>query len=187
MARPRAFDEDEALMAAMMLFWRHGYGATTYRLIERETGIGLRPLHNTFGEKDALFARALRLYRKMARSVLDGAFAAPGREAIMGLFEGMVAPAPEDDPANMGCLMVATVFEVGEPPEAVAAEIAAYREMFRARFEEALRADGTPEAEERAEFLVGALWGVLSQIRLARRTTAGAPAARVVVETVRGW
>ena len=187
MARPRGFDEGEALTAAMMLFWRHGYGATTYRLIERETGIGLRSLHNTFGEKDALFARALRLYRDMAAGVLEAVFAEPGRAAIVALFEGMVAEAPAEDPANMGCLMVATVFEVGEPPEAVAAEIAAYREMFRARFEAALRADGIEGAEERSEFLVGALWGVLSQIRLARRTTAGAPAAKVVVETVRGW
>ncbi len=51
----------------------------------------------------------------------------------------------------------------------------------------ALEADGIPDAETRAEFLLGALWGILSQIRLARDTTAGAPMAAVVAETVKGW
>ena len=187
MARPRKFDKDEALAQAVELFWRHGYGATTYRLIESETGIGLRSLHNTFGEKDALFLRVLRLYHERAKGVLGQVFDPPSTVAVERLLMAMTEPTDPGDVANAGCLMVATVFEVGAPPEAIAQEIAAYRETFRAAFRAALEADAVPEAEARAEFLLGALWGLLGQIRVARSTAAARPMAEVLVQTVRSW
>ncbi|MFT4837970.1 MAG: AcrR family transcriptional regulator, partial [Nonlabens sp.] len=54
MARPRSFDESELLQAVTMSFWRHGYNATTYRGLEAMSGVGVRSLANTFGDKDQL-------------------------------------------------------------------------------------------------------------------------------------
>ena len=42
MARPRNFDETEALQKMVQVFWRHGYDATTTRMLEEATGIGVR-------------------------------------------------------------------------------------------------------------------------------------------------
>ena len=187
MARPRSFDEGEVLQCAMLTFWRLGYDATTYKVLEGETGVGVRSMHNTFGEKDELFARALEMYHGAAEAIIDQIFAPPSLEAIEALFEGMVAPKDPGDVTNSGCLMVNTVFEIPEMPEAIAERIEAYRAMWLRTFRAALENSGVGEVEERAEFLLGALWGVLSQIRLAGRTEAGAPMARVISDTVRSW
>ncbi|MEM9798468.1 MAG: TetR/AcrR family transcriptional regulator [Pseudomonadota bacterium] len=187
MARPRKFDEGEVLGCAMTAFWRAGFEATTYRGLESETGVGLRSLHNAFGEKEALFARALDLYRDSAEAVLDQVFDPPGTDGLIALFQGMAAPLPADDVRNSGCLMVNTVFERADPPAEIAERVAGYRAMFRDRMKACLDADGIPEADARAEFLMGLLWGMLSQIRLARDTTAAAPMAAIAVQTIQGW
>lgn len=187
MARPRKFNESEVLQCAMLTFWKLGYDATTYKALESATGVGVRSMHNTFGEKDDLFLKSLETYQEMARGLLDQVFDPPGRAAIVMLFEGMVQPKPEDDINNSGCLMVNTVFEMPEKPEPIEARINSYREMFRDHFREALEADGIDDAETRAEYLLGSLWGILSQIRLGRSTEAGGPMAAVIVQTVKSW
>ncbi len=187
MARPKSFDETEVLQCAMLTFWRLGYDATTYKVLEGRTGVGVRSMHNTFGEKDELFLRSLEMYQAAAKSVIDQVFNPPGIAAIEALFSGMVQPKEEEDVANAGCLMVNTVFEVADRPEPIEERIQNYRSMWKDTFRLALTNDGIDQAEERAEFLVGALWGTLSQIRLAGRTQAGAPMAKIVVQTVAGW
>ena len=188
MPRPRGFDENEVLSCAMRMFWRRGYEGTTTRAIEAETGVGIRSLANTFGEKDELFVRALRMYREMAQGILDQVFATPGRDAIIALFAGMGAETEDaDDVRNAGCLMVNTTFELTRTSPAIREEVEGYRAMFRDRFREALEADGIADADTRAEFLVGALWGALSQIRLAGSTATAKPMTDVVIASVKGW
>ena len=187
MARPRSFDEAETLVCAMTAFWRAGFEATTYRALEKETGVGLRSLHNAFGEKDALFARTLDAYAEMAAGVLDQVLSPPSPEALIALFEGTAAPVPAGDVRRSGCLMANTAFELSDPPAAVTERVAAYRAMFTDRFATCLAAGGIAEPEPKAEFLLGALWGMLGQIRLAGDTVAAAPMAGVVAETIRGW
>ena len=188
MGRPRQFDEDEALAGAVKVFWRHGYEATTYRLLERATGVRARSLVNVFGDKDALFVRVLRRYRDQAAEVIGQVFAEPGVAAIETIFGALTAEteSPEDI-ANAGCLMVNTVFELGRTRAAVREEVDAYRELWRETFERALVADGIADAPARAEFLLGILWGALSQIRLTGSTVSAAPMAGVAVDTVRAW
>lgn len=187
MARPRSFDESELLEAVMVAFWRHGYVATTYRSLEAMSGVGIRSLANTFGEKDELFSKALARYREMVAGNLATMFDPPSVDAIIAVFERVSSPAENEDPRKGGCLMVNTVFEIDEPAEDIATEIAKYRDLFRALFHQALQAHSIPDAETRAEFLVGALWGALSQIRLAGNTAAAQPMSAIVIETIRSW
>jgi TetR/AcrR family transcriptional repressor of nem operon len=187
MARPRAFEESELLEAVMVAFWRHGYTATTFRSLETMSGVGIKSLANTFGDKDELFSKALARYREMVAGNLANMFDPPSTDAIVAIFERVSSPAEHDDPRSGGCLMVNTVFEIDEPAEDVASEIAKYRELFRSMFQQALETDNITGPETRAEFLVGALWGALSQIRLANDTDAAKPMTSVVIETIRGW
>ena len=187
MGRPRSFEESELLEAVMVAFWRNGYNATTYRSLETLSGVGIRSLANTFGEKDELFTRALARYREKVAANLARMFDPPSSEGIIRVFTRVSSPAPGDDPRSSGCLMVNSVFEVDEPAENIAAEIARYRDLWRRTFRGALEADHIQDAEVRAEFLLGALWGALSQIRLAGDTSAAEPMAAVVMETVRSW
>jgi TetR/AcrR family transcriptional repressor of nem operon len=187
MGRPRAFEESELLDAVMLAFWRNGYSATTYRSLEAMSGVGIRSLANTFGEKDELFTKALSRYRQFVANNLATMFEYPSVDAIVGVFERVSSPADDDNARRAGCLMVNTVFEIDEPVPDIANEIAQYRELWLSNFQLALEADHITEADKRAEFLLGALWGALSQIRLASDTTAAKPMTSIIIETVRSW
>ena len=187
MGRPRAFEESELLEAVMLEFWRNGYTATTYRSLETMSGVGIRSLANVFGEKDELFTKALFLYRQFVANNLATMFEYPSVDAIVRVFERVSSPADDDNARRAGCLMVNTVFEIDDPAPDIANEIARYRQLWLTNFQVALEADHVTDAETRAAFLLGALWGALSQIRLAGDTTAAKPMASVIIETVRSW
>jgi TetR/AcrR family transcriptional repressor of nem operon len=187
MARPRSFEESELLEAVMVAFWRHGYTATTYRSLETLSGVGIKSLANAFGDKDELFSKALARYREMVAGNLGRMFDPPSIDAIVAVFERVGSPAEDDDPRSGGCLMVNTVFEIDEPASDITNEIAQYRDLFRSNFQRALEAARITDSDTRAEFLVGAMWGALSQIRLAGDTAAAKPMSSIVIETVRGW
>jgi TetR/AcrR family transcriptional repressor of nem operon len=187
MGRPRSFEESELLEAVMVAFWRNGYTATTYRSLESLSGVGIRSLANTFGEKDELFTRALARYHDMVADNLAMMFDPPSVDAIIRVFERVSSPTDRDDVRSSGCLMVNTVFEIDEPTGDIGRKIAAYRDLWRSTFRQALESGNIADAEARAEFLVGALWGALSQIRLAGDTTAAQPMTTVVIQTVRSW
>lgn len=61
-ARPRTFDGDKVLDAAIACFWSRGLEATSVRDLAEHMGIRGPSLYNAFGDKRALFARALERY-----------------------------------------------------------------------------------------------------------------------------
>ncbi|MEO1680703.1 MAG: TetR/AcrR family transcriptional regulator [Pseudomonadota bacterium] len=173
---------------AMVTFWRLGYDATTYRELEKITGLGLRSLSNAFGDKDELFASALQAYRAMMEGMLDKFLDGADLEALAQFFEATAAPAEgEDDMRREGCLMVNSVFELHNMSDPVSSEVQAYRSMFIAKFTDVLTRSNVEDAEERAEFLLGSLWGIFSQIRLAKDPVAAAPMAKNIAAFVRSW
>ncbi|MCZ9337074.1 TetR/AcrR family transcriptional regulator, partial [Streptomyces sp. TRM76130] len=62
MVRPRTFDEERALDAAMHTFWEKGYEATSTQDLCEATGLGRSSIYNTFKSKHDLFERALAHY-----------------------------------------------------------------------------------------------------------------------------
>lgn len=73
--RPRSFDRDAALDKAVRLFWRRGYEATSMRELTTELGIGAPSLYHAFGDKQQLFAEALRHYDTRYGEFIDRALA----------------------------------------------------------------------------------------------------------------
>ncbi|BCJ36570.1 TetR family transcriptional regulator [Actinocatenispora thailandica] len=73
--RPRSFDRDAALDQAVRLFWRRGYEATSIRDLTSELGIGAPSLYHAFGDKQQLFAEALRRYDTRYGQFIDRALA----------------------------------------------------------------------------------------------------------------
>jgi len=63
MARPRTFEPDEVVAAAMICFREHGYQATSIRDLETATGLKAASLYKAFGNKASLFETALAHYR----------------------------------------------------------------------------------------------------------------------------
>lgn len=68
--RPRTFDEEEVLEAALELFWRQGFQRTTTRDLERTLGLSQSSLYNAFGSKYELFEAALDRYEQKTTTLL---------------------------------------------------------------------------------------------------------------------
>src|SRR3546814_12391970 len=60
--RPRGFDPNDALDAAALHFWRDGFDAADVGGIASAIGITKPSLYRLFGDKRALFLRALERY-----------------------------------------------------------------------------------------------------------------------------
>jgi TetR/AcrR family transcriptional regulator, transcriptional repressor for nem operon len=71
MARPKEFDPERALLKAMELFWRLGYENTSVEALMREMGIARQSLYDTFGDKRALYLKALAFYRDRTNSAMQ--------------------------------------------------------------------------------------------------------------------
>jgi TetR/AcrR family transcriptional repressor of nem operon len=61
-ARTKEFDPDAALQAALQLFWRRGYEATSMSDLVEHLGIGRASIYATFGNKHELYLKALDRY-----------------------------------------------------------------------------------------------------------------------------
>ncbi len=60
--RPREFDRDAALEAAMLLFWRKGFAATSMNELCDTMGVRSPSLYAAFGSKEALYLEAMEHY-----------------------------------------------------------------------------------------------------------------------------
>ncbi|MFC8126524.1 TetR/AcrR family transcriptional regulator [Streptomyces sp. NPDC057302] len=124
MARPRTFDEERALDAAMHAFWANGYEATSTQDLCDATGLGRSSIYNTFSSKHELFTRALARYIDSMTSVqveiLEDTERSP-MERLRALFARVVDSEFEcrEDGHSIGCLTVNTTVELaGRDPEA---------------------------------------------------------------------
>src|ERR1700744_5705819 len=60
--RPREFDRSAALEAAMLLFWRKGFAATSMTDLCGTMGVASPSLYAAFGSKEALYLEAIEHY-----------------------------------------------------------------------------------------------------------------------------
>ncbi|MFE2049572.1 TetR/AcrR family transcriptional regulator [Streptomyces sp. NPDC059459] len=115
MARPRQFDEQNAVTAATDLFWRRGYHATSVRDLGDELKLTPSSLYRTFTDKHTLFLRALDHYRAtestQAHRRLD-ASDRPVREVLREWMLWLVA-CPATDESGRGCFVINTATELG--------------------------------------------------------------------------
>jgi len=106
--RPLGFDREAALQQAMLLFWKHGYEATSVNDLIKAMGITPPSLYTAFGDKKQLFFEAVDRYLSgpvTSQSIIDQALTA--REAAAGLLHAAaVGFTGEATPA--GCLLASS-------------------------------------------------------------------------------
>ena len=168
--RPRNFDTEKALDAALLLFWRHGYEGTSISDLTRAMDINAPSLYAAFGSKEELFRRALDRYLQRPASYLPKALEAPTvREAIERLFQGAINMVMDRRNPD-GCLLVHGALASGPDSEPVRAELAKRRvgaeARVRQRFVRGIKEGDLPDdvdADQLAKFVVTVLWGMSVQ------------------------
>ncbi len=107
------FDRDAAVEAAVQVFWRKGFVATSMEDIKKATGVNESSLYNTFGNKEGLFKEALARYRM---KVMDGFGKLPNleqpRETLRKTLMRIARLATTKEGAA-GCMMMNSAMELG--------------------------------------------------------------------------
>ena len=75
--RPRKFDEEIAVEAAMLVFWEKGYEGASLRDLTEAMGIDRKSMYLALGDKEALFKKVLDRYDTTRFAFLSRAFAKP--------------------------------------------------------------------------------------------------------------
>tara|TARA_R110000868_G_scaffold126850_2_gene334144 strand:+ start:1718 stop:2347 length:630 start_codon:yes stop_codon:yes gene_type:complete len=68
--RPKSYDPDRALWAALEQFWGGGYAATSLDALATSTGMNRPSLYAAFGDKKALYLKALSRFAEELRAAL---------------------------------------------------------------------------------------------------------------------
>src|ERR1700724_4481395 len=106
MGRPRSFDIDGALDGALHVFWRKGYEGTSLSDLTNAVGVNRPSLYAAFGDKKALFRKALDRYLTGPALYTQEALKEPTARAVV---ERLLLGAADLNaaPCNPGgCLMV---------------------------------------------------------------------------------
>jgi TetR/AcrR family transcriptional repressor of nem operon len=172
MARPREFDEGAVLDAAVLCFWKQGYEATSIRDLVAYTGITAASLYNAFGDKRALYQRALNHYIEASIADRIGRCAVlPPLQAIEEFFAEIVKRSLNDRDRK-GCMLVNAALDVAPHDPAfrkVVAKVLIGIETFFLTCVRSGQADGTITRSFPAETLSQNLLGVLMGIRVLAR------------------
>ncbi|MEU0197157.1 MULTISPECIES: TetR family transcriptional regulator [unclassified Streptomyces] len=114
MARTKEFDPDAALQAALELFWRRGYEATSMSDLVEHLGIGRASIYATFGNKHELYLKALDRYRQTCDPQLLRELSRPGPAlpAVRAVVRRFAAESAADERRLTGCFVVNTATEL---------------------------------------------------------------------------
>ena len=104
--RPKAFDEQEALTAAMHYFWEHGYDNTSLDNLLLTMGIKKSSFYATFKSKEELFSRCIDLYRTQSLDFLQTLNKDIGPKQTLLALTGHTVQELEEFGKVKGCLLI---------------------------------------------------------------------------------
>ncbi|NWA03266.1 TetR/AcrR family transcriptional regulator [Pseudomonas gingeri] len=109
--RPRAYDPQTALQQALGVFWNTGYAGASLDSIATAAGMNRPSLYAAFGDKHALYIKALEQYWEMAAAAVDEALQDRSLtlgEALLRFYEGQLSIYFSGDGQPRGCFMIGT-------------------------------------------------------------------------------
>ena len=134
--RPRSFDRDKAVDAALSVFWSRGYEATS--LADLKGAIGIHPpsFYKAFRGKAELFREAMDRYAKAVDVGVQDALARPTAREAAERFLSNAALGLNQPGRPMGCMIVTSRLCAGPAKDVAVAEyLSAYMEGLQAAIE----------------------------------------------------
>jgi TetR/AcrR family transcriptional repressor of nem operon len=176
MARTKDFDEAKVLSKAVCIFWHKGYNGTSMQDLVDGLGISRSSLYDTFGDKHALYIKALESYQKAGDEQMCGIInnEASAKEAIKKLLELTITDLLKDE-QRKGCFMVNAEIELASHDAEVKEMVCRNEEQFeKAIFVAVKKGQDSGEIRNRqdalalARFIINAVRGM----QVSAKTTA---------------
>lgn len=185
MGRHREFDIEKALDAAVCLFWRKGYEGTSYADLVEAIGVERPALYSAFGNKEALFRKALARYQERYLDYIPEALERPTAREVVTHFLRKAVEQNTRFTDRAGCLGINGAVAGSDDAEPVRQALVDFRaagqERLRERLERA-KLDGdlpkTARVDVLAAFVITVAQGIAVQAK--------AGARREILEEVAG-
>lgn len=188
--RPRTFDVDAALDKAVEVFWKYGFQDASMQELTRAMGLSKPSLYAAFGDKEALYLKALQRYVSLLVVRHGGALndEPDGRRAISGFLKSMASMFA--DPALPGgCFVVNGSADCGGSSMPPAVETAlrgatqASEGLLRERLERARR-DGQLAANARPAELASLFMSIIAGMGVMAKSGADVNKLNTVIDSV---
>lgn len=108
--RPREFEEDRVLNAAMHTFWNQGYEGTSLKDLCSATGLHKGSLYQAFGDKHQLFLKSLKYY--MEQSFKEVATSAYLHDSPMANLRSLLNAIMTKCIEGEGCMVINSLVEM---------------------------------------------------------------------------
>jgi len=189
--RPREFDVNEALTAALRVFWRRGYEGASMAELTAEMGIAKPSLYAAFGNKEELFKKALDLYEREKLAYISEALKEPtsrqmAERLLLGALEMQTSSC---DPK--GCLGVISAVACGPEASSIRADVIERQKSGRQALINRLdeyKKEGDLPADIEPEALARYMTAVLQGLSVQAGAGASKAELRTLVDmTMRTW
>lgn len=184
--RPRQFDEQQALDAAMHVFWKRGFEAASIDELLDAMRLNAGSLYSTFGDKRKLFEKAFQNYVSQLFAASSETLNGPGTplENLRTFVAGWGDISARTD--SRGCLLSHTIIEFARTDDPILSEAVKLMTKIQRAFEKSLRAakrTGELPAETNTKDLAAFLMSTAHGLSVLARSGADEEVIRGVVRT----
>ena len=189
--RPLSFDRDVALNKAMLLFWEHGYEATSINTLTSALGVTPSSIYSAFGDKKMLFFEAVDLYMTGGGSLqmmLDQAPTAHAavQQMLLGAAAGFTGEC-----MPKGCLLASAAVSCSADASDVRQALGARRRHIEAQVRDrialGIRQGDVPADTDPDTLAALAIALIQGMSTLARDGAAREKLNRIVMTALQGW
>ncbi|RXR29323.1 TetR/AcrR family transcriptional regulator [Sphingobium fluviale] len=177
MARPREFDLDQALHAALHMFWQRGFDDTSLVDLADAMGIVRPSLQAAFGSKEDLYRQSIELYSREILAFITRAIRGKTAAEVCRLYLKGYCDLLSDTKTPAGCFMIKALVSAGRGAEVARQEggnrLKTYEELLEQRFLQAQQ-----DGELQSDVDVGILAQTLKVIALGLAVRADMGATR---------
>ncbi len=172
--RPKKFDDEVALQAALNMFWKKGYDGASMKDLTSAMGINSPSLYASYGDKQALFVKTIEHYLQNGSCTPLEVFEQEEdlTLAVKGFFDAVISYSSEYELDVNGCFLgscvVASVETVPDVKPLLQKAITESEIRLASRFKMAVLEGQLPEdfpCEERAKLMFDLRQGVLFRAR----------------------
>lgn len=125
--RPRAFDQEDVLEKAMLVFWKYGYEGASLGALTEAMGINKPSMYSVFGSKEELFRKVIAKYLAGPVSFVPAALNEPTLQTVLRTLLTKSVDFLTDKRHPLGCLVLQGALNCGQGHERIKNELIAQR------------------------------------------------------------